>query len=59
METEIPLDCNFPPPLLLQLHNENSLVQLALVSIAKKLEILKGISSIDHYNKLKQEGLIF
>ena len=38
--------------------NENSLVQLALISLAKKLEILNGIRSIDHYNKLKKEGLI-
>ena len=34
---------------------ENSLVQLALISLAKKLEILNGIRSIDHYNKLKRE----
>ncbi len=33
---------------------ENSLVQLALISLAKKLEILNGIRSIDHYNKLKK-----
>ena len=38
--------------------NENSLVQLALISLAKKLEILNGIRSIDHYNKLKKEGLL-
>ena len=38
--------------------NENSLVQLSLISLAKKLEILNGIRSIDHYNKLKKEGLI-
>ncbi len=37
---------------------ENSLVQLALISLAKKLEILNGIRSIDHYNKLKKEGLV-
>ena len=37
---------------------ENSLVQLSLISLAKKLEILNGIRSIDHYNKLKREGLI-
>ncbi len=34
---------------------ENSLVQLALISLAKKLEILNGIRSIDHYNKLKKK----
>ncbi|MBF95655.1 MAG: hypothetical protein CMJ13_00315 [Pelagibacterales bacterium] len=38
--------------------NENPLVQLALISLAKKLEIINGIRSIDHHNKLKQEGLI-
>ena len=38
--------------------NENSLTQLALISIAKKLEIINGIRSIDHHNKLEQEGLI-
>ena len=38
--------------------NENSLVQLSLISLAKKLEILNGIRSIDHYNKLKKEGLV-
>jgi hypothetical protein len=37
---------------------ENSLVQLVLISLAKKLEIVNGIRSIDHYNKLKKEGLI-
>ncbi len=37
---------------------ENSLVQLALISLAKKLEIINGIRSIDHYNKLKKEGLV-
>ena len=37
---------------------ENSLVQLSLISLAKKLEILNGIRSIDHYNKLKREGLV-
>ena len=37
---------------------ENSLVQLSLISLAKKLEILNGIRSIDHYNKLKKEGLV-
>ena len=26
--------------------------------ISKKLEILNGIRSIDHYNKLKKEGLV-
>ena len=34
------------------------LVQLALISLAKKLEIINGIRSIDHYNKLKKEGLV-
>ncbi len=38
--------------------SENSLVQLALISLAKKLEIINGIRSIDHYNKLKKEGLV-
>ncbi len=38
--------------------NENPLVQLSLISLAKKLEILNGIRSIDHYNKLKKEGLL-
>ena len=38
--------------------NENSLVQLSLISLAKKLEILNRIRSIDHYNKLKKEGLV-
>ena len=37
---------------------ENSLVQLVLISLAKKLEIVNGIRSIDHYNKLKKEGLV-
>ena len=37
---------------------ENSLVQLSLISLAKKLEILNGIRSIDHHNKLKKEGLL-
>ncbi len=46
--------------LLSQLINkEDSLVQLALISIAKKLEIINGIRSIDHHNKLKQEGLLY
>ena len=40
------------------INNENVLVQLALISLAKKLEIINGIRSIDHHNKLKQEGLI-
>jgi CRP-like cAMP-binding protein len=38
--------------------NENSLVQLSILSLAKKLEIMNGIRSIDHHNKLKQEGLL-
>jgi len=38
--------------------NENSLVQLSVLSLAKKLEIINGIRSIDHHNKLKQEGLL-
>ena len=38
--------------------NENPLVQLVLISLAKKLEIINGIRSIDHHNKLKTEGLI-
>ena len=37
---------------------ESSLVQLTLISLAKKLEIVNGIRSIDHHNKLKQEGLL-
>ena len=40
------------------INNENSLVQLTLISLAKKLEIINGIRSIDHHNKLKKEGLI-
>ena len=39
-------------------NNENSLVQLSLLSLAKKLEIMNGIRSIDHHNKLQQEGLL-
>ena len=39
--------------------DENSLTQLALISIAKKLEIINGIRSIDHHNKLEQEGLLY
>ena len=38
--------------------NENPLVQLSLLSLAKKLEIINGIRSIDHHNRLKQEGLL-
>ena len=38
--------------------NENPLVQLVLISLAKKLEIINGIRSIDHHNKLKKEGCI-
>ena len=38
--------------------NESPLVQLVLISLAKKLEIINGISSIDHHNKLQQEGLL-
>ena len=38
--------------------NENPLVQLVLISLAKKLEIINGIRSIDHHNKLQQEGLL-
>ena len=41
------------------INNENSLVQLSVLSLAKKLEIMNGIRSIDHHNKLKQEGLLF
>ena len=37
---------------------ESSLVQLTLISLAKKLEIINGIRSIDHHNKLKREGLL-
>ena len=40
------------------INEENSLVQLAIISLAKKLEIINGIRSIDHYNKLKREGLV-
>ena len=40
------------------INEENSLVQLALISLAKKLEIINGIRSIDHHNKLQREGLI-
>ena len=38
--------------------NENFLVQLSILSLAKKLEIINGIRSIDHHNKLKKAGLI-
>ncbi len=38
--------------------NENPLVQLSLISLAKKLEIINGIRSIDHHNRLKKEGLL-
>ena len=38
---------------------ENFLVQLTILTLAKKLEIINGIRSIDHHNKLKQEGLSF
>ena len=38
--------------------NEDYLVQLSVLSLAKKLEIINGIRSIDHHNKLKQEGLL-
>ena len=38
--------------------NESPLVQLTLISLAKKLEIINGIRSIDHHNKLKREGLL-
>ena len=38
--------------------NESPLVQLALISLAKKLEIINGIRSIDHHNSLKKEGLL-
>ena len=37
---------------------ESPLVKLVLISLAKKLEIINGIRSIDHHNKLKAEGLI-
>ena len=40
------------------INNENSLVQLSVLSLAKKLEIINGIRSIDHHNKLKKEGLL-
>ena len=40
------------------INNENSLVQLSVLSLAKKLEIMNGIRSIDHHNKLKKEGLL-
>ena len=40
------------------INDENSLVQLTILSLAKKLEIINGIRSIDHHNKLKQEGLL-
>ena len=40
------------------INEENSLVQLALISLAKKLGIINGIRSIDHHNKLKKEGLV-
>ena len=40
------------------INEENSLVQLALISLAKKLEIINGIRSIDHHNKLQKEGLV-
>ena len=40
------------------IQNENPLVQLSLLSLAKKLEIMNGIRSIDHHNKLKQEGIL-
>ena len=40
------------------INEEDSLVQLALISLAKKLEIINGIRSIDHHNKLKKEGLV-
>ena len=35
-----------------------SLVQLSVLSLAKKLEVMNGIRSIDHNNKLKKEGLL-
>lgn len=38
--------------------NENPLVQLVVMSLAKKLEIINGIRSIDHHNKLENDGLI-
>ena len=41
-----------------QINNEDPLVQLSLISIAKKLEIINGIRSIDHHNKLIKEVLI-
>ena len=37
---------------------EEPLVQLALISLAKKLEIINGIRSIDHHKKLQKEGLL-
>ena len=40
------------------INDESSLVQLTILSLAKKLEIINGIRSIDHHNKLIQEGLL-
>ena len=40
------------------INDENFLVQLTILSLAKKLEIINGIRSIDHHNKLEQEGLL-
>ncbi len=40
------------------INNENTLVQLSILSLAKKLEIINGIRSIDHHNKLKKDGLL-
>ena len=40
------------------INEENPVVQLVLISLAKKLEIINGIRSIDHHNKLKKEGLV-
>ena len=37
---------------------EDPMVQLVLLSLAKKLEIINGIRSIDHHNRLRKEGLI-
>ena len=40
------------------INSEDPMVQLVLLSLAKKLEIINGIRSIDHHNRLKKEGLI-
>ena len=40
------------------INDEDPMVQLVLLSLAKKLEIINGIRSIDHHNRLRKEGLI-